>query len=366
MIQFHDLEKQYAHIKKEILDKIEEVIASRVFIQGKYAALFEETFSRMQGAAACAGCSSGTAAISLALEALGVGDGDEVITTPFTFIATAEAVRHAQAIPVFADIDPETLNIDPARVEPSISTSSRALLPVHLYGNPADMDALSALASRFGLVMVEDCCQAHLATFNSRPVGTFGNAGAFSFYPGKNLGAFGDAGAVVSESPELINKIKMLLDHGRTEKYLHETVGYNHRMDGIQAGVLLVKMKYLEEWTKKREKLAGLYKELLGKNPAVRIPRVHEKARAVYHLFVVLVENRDQVAERLREKGIATSVHYPVPLHLQPAFSFLGYKKGDFPCSEQAAERVLSLPMYPELTEEEVRTVCAELNRIIK
>jgi dTDP-4-amino-4,6-dideoxygalactose transaminase len=366
MIQLVDLDKQYATIKNEILAKIEEVIASKAFIQGKYASEFGAVFASMHDCAYGIGCSNGTSAISLALEAAGIGDGDEVITTTHTFIATAEAICHVGATPVFVDIDPTTYTIDVTKLSACITGKTRAIVPVHLYGHPADMDGIMSMALKYDLKVIEDCAQAHCATLNGRSVGSFGDAGTFSFYPGKNLGAYGDAGAIVTNSAEMTEKTRLLLDHGRDIKYLHKIVGYNQRMDGLQAGILLVKLKYLKEWTRKRQEHAACYTDLLKGTAHLTLPTVRPNASHVYHLYVIQCNNRDKVMEHLKNKGIAASIHYPVPLHLQPAFQYLGHRKGDFPVTEHAAERVLSLPMYPELSQEEIRFICSEIKAVAR
>lgn len=361
MISIVDLNKQFQLIRSEILAKTEEILTSCSYIHGRYVADFENEFAAVHNADYCSGCSNGTSALFLALASIGIGPGDEVITAPNTFIATAEAISHTGAKPVFVDVDPLTYTLDPDLLENVITARTKAIVPVHLYGNPADMNRIIDVASRHGLAVVEDCAQAHLATYRGEKVGTLGSAGAFSFYPGKNLGACGDAGAVLSNDLALIDKVRKLLNHGRSEKYIHEIIGYNHRMDEIQAGILSVKLKYLRHWTDERIKLAGRYSKLLGEHNAIGIPHVQDGGEHVYHLYVVQLDDRDRVAEVLCSKGIATGIHYPLPLHLQPAYQYLGYKRGDFPVTERLAERVLSLPMFPELTNSEIETVCSLL-----
>lgn len=366
MIQFIDIDRQYQIIKKEILQKIEEVLDSKEFISGKYVTQFETQFATLHQSKYAIGCSNGTSAIALALEANGIKAEDEVITTPHTFIATAEAICHVRAKPVFVDIDPNTYNIDINKIENAITKKTKAIIPVHLYGNPVDMPALMRIGNKYNLFVIEDCAQAHLATFNDQSIGTFGNAGAFSFYPGKNLGAYGDAGAVITNSAKITEKIRKLSDHGRSKKYLHEIIGYNYRMDGLQAAILLIKMKYLKEWTIKRQEIAKTYCELLKNNVIIKLPQKHLKANPVYHLFVIQVNERDKIIQDLKKKGINTSIHYPIPLHLQPAFQHLGYKKGDFPNCEYSADHVISLPMFPELKKEEIEFICKTINIIVK
>ncbi len=365
MIPLVDLKAQYRTIKGEILGKIEEVIESSAFIQGEYVSEFESKFSKMFHSRFCMGCSNGTAAIFLALAALGIKEGDEVITVSFTFIGTAEGICHTGAKPVFVDIDPDTYNIDASKIEAAVNEKTRAIIPVHLYGNPADMNAILKIAEKYHLKVVEDCAQAHLAKFKGKIAGTFGDIGTFSFFPGKNLGAYGDAGALITDSKELEERIRKLLDHGRSRKYYHEMVGYNHRLDGLQAAVLSVKMNHIEEWTKKRRENARIYTELLSKNKSIILPKTQQNGEHVYHLYVIRVNNRDEALEYLKSKGIAASIHYPVPLHLQPAFKYLGYEKGDFPVSESVSEKILSLPMYPELTGEQIEFICSEVNKAV-
>lgn len=366
MIQLTDLGKQYNTIKKEITEKIEEVLESHSFILGEYVAEFENKFSKLHNSKYCSGCSNGTSAIFLALKAMGIKEGDEVITTPLTFIATSEPICQLGAKPVFVDIDPDTYTIDTSKIEKAITERTKAIIPVHLYGNPANMEKIMQIATKYNLKVLEDCAQAHLAEFNSKKIGTFGDAATFSFFPGKNLGAYGDAGCVITNKTEIEEKVRKLLDHGRSSKYCHEFIGYNERMDGIQAAILLVKMKYIEEWTEKRIQNAKLYDKLLSFNKAIKIPTVQENAKHVYHLYVIQINNRQEVMEYLKHKGITASIHYPIPLHLQPALSYLGYKNGDFPFAEEACKRVLSLPMYPELTGEQIEFICDEVNKAAK
>jgi dTDP-4-amino-4,6-dideoxygalactose transaminase len=366
MIELVDLGRQYESIKTEVLAKIGEVLESKAFIQGKYAAEFERAFASMHRVGFCSGCSNGTSALFLALSACGIKAGDEVITVPNSFIATAEAISHVGAKPVFVDIDPDVYTIDVSRIEAAITERTTAIIPVHLYGHPANMDEIIRLAGKHGLKIIEDCAQAHLAEYKGRTVGSFGHAGAFSFFPGKNLGAYGDAGAVVTGSVDIDKMVKKLLNHGRLDKYYHEMVGYNFRMDGMQAAILSVKLKYLREWTEQRIAHAAYYSELLKDNPLIKTPKVDKQAKHVYHLYVIEMPERQKVMEYMKEKGIAASIHYPVPLHLQPAYRHLGYAKGDFPVAESASERILSLPMYPELTKGEIELVSGTLRQAVQ
>ena len=360
MISLVDLQAQYRTIRLEIDAAIEQVVANASFILGEEVREFEEAFAAYCGVRYCIGVSSGTAALRLALEACGVGPGDEVITSPHTFVATAEAICHKGARPVFADIDPVSYNLDPAQVEQMITAKTKAILPVHLYGQPADMDSLLEIARRRDLKVIEDAAQAHGAEYRGSRVGGLGEAACFSFYPAKNLGAYGDAGAVVTNDPRVAESVRMLRDHGRHSKYEHKVIGFGERLDALQAAVLSVKLRHLDEWNDQRRQVALLYREMLdGYN--VPLPEEMHGVRHVYHLFVVRVPNRDAAIAKLKEAGIEAGVHYPVPLHLQPAFSWLGYREGDFPNAEQAAREVLSLPTYPELTEGEISRVVEAL-----
>jgi dTDP-4-amino-4,6-dideoxygalactose transaminase len=356
-IPFVDLEGQYRKLKSEIAAAMDAVLESRAFIQGPFAARFEEEFSGAMGSPHGLGCANGTAAISLALEALGVGRGDEVITVSHTFFATAEAVFHVGAIPVFVDIDPRSYTLDPALIEEAITPRTRAIIPVHLYGTPADMNPIMEIARRHGLKVVEDSAQAHLAAYHGKFAGTLGDAATFSFYPGKNLGAFGDAGFITTNSDEVAERIKRLRDHGRLSKYEHDVIGYNQRMDGLQAAILSVKLKYLSQWTATRRRNAAHYDSRLRLHGFKTIEPSNATEPA-YHLYVVEVENREAVMKALGEAGIGCGVHYPVPLHRQPALKDILPGRGALPHTENAASRVISLPMCGELTEENIDRVC--------
>lgn len=351
-----DLKAQYASIKHEIDSAIERVVASTAFILGEEVKAFEEAFARYVGAKHAVGTSSGTSALALALRACGVGEGDEVITTPMTFTATAEAICHVGARPVFVEIDGATFNLDPSRIEDAITSRTKALLPVHLYGNPCDMAPIMDIARRHGLRVVEDAAQAHGATYKGVPVGTIGDVGCFSFYPGKNLGAYGDAGAVVTNDDEIAAKVRLLRDHGRKTKYEHLEVGYGERLDALQAAILRAKLAHLEEWTVLRRKWARLYADKLSRLP-VRVVEPTSGSEPVYHIFAVQCSERDRLLDWLNSRGIHAGVHYPIPLHLQPAYKFLGYREGAFPVAERAAKQEVSLPIYPELGESGVDEV---------
>jgi len=355
-----DLHAQYLTIKPEIDAAMQGVIARSAFIGGDEVRQFETEFAAYCEAKACVGVGNGTDALYLTLRALGIGPGDEVITVSHTFIATAEAISLTGARPVFVDVREDTMLMDPEAVEAAITPRTRALLPVHLYGQPCEMDRLLDLARLHGLKVVEDAAQAHGARWQGRRVGSLGDVACFSFYPGKNLGAYGDGGAVVSQDEDLIRRVRMLANHGRLEKYTHEIEGVNSRLDGLQAAILRVKLRHLDEWNAARRRHAAHYLEAL-RDSGVGLPVVHPDAEPVWHLFVVRVRERDRLQARLKEQGIATGVHYPLPLHQQPAYAYLGYPQGSFPVTEGLASAILSLPMFAELTEEGVERVVEEL-----
>lgn len=356
MIPFVDLTAQYRSIRGEIDAAISRVIGEAAFVGGPEVKKFGEEFGAFCGAHAV-GVANGTDAIHLAARALGLGPGDEVIVPSHTFIATAEGVAQTGARVVFADIDEETYTLDPADAEARITERTRAVVAVHLYGQPADLDALGALARRHNLFLIEDAAQAHGARFRGCAVGAIGDAGTFSFYPSKNLGAYGDAGAVVSRDAELVRRVARLADHGSVTKYEHETEGINSRLDGLQAAVLRAKLPHLDDWTRRRQQVAALYKELLADFPEVCTPVIAEGRTHVFHLFVIEVDGRDALQEHLRARGVATGIHYPIPVHRQPAYRHLGYPAGSLPRTERAAARVLSLPIFPELTPGQVEEV---------
>ncbi len=348
-----DLRSQYASIKSEIDEAVQRVLNEANFILGPEVEGFERSFADYVGTSGAVGVASGTAALELALRALGIGPGDEVITPAHTFIATAGAVSNVGARPVFADAEPTYLTMDPAHCESLITPRTRAIIPVDLYGHPAHLEELEEIARRHGLFLIEDAAQAHGAELNGRRCGSFGDIACFSFYPGKNLGAYGDAGAVTSNDPALLDRVRRLRDHGRTSKYEHETVGQAERMDALQAAVLSVKLAHLEDWTEARRRHAGEYSKLLdGAN--VELPAEADDARHVYHLYVIRTDARDGMLEHLHAAGIGAGIHYPIPLHQQPAYARDGYAGTALPVTEEAAPRVLSLPMYAELTDEQI------------
>ena len=362
-VPFVDLKSQYLGIKDEIQKELNEVLDSTAYISGKKVKKFEEDFAKIHSVKYCTALSSGTDALHTALVAMGIKYGDEVIVPVNTFIATSETVSLCGAKPVFVDHDEKTFNIDVNKIEKAITPKTRAIIPVHLYGQPAEMDKIIDIAKKYNLFVIEDCSQAHLSEYKGKKTGGFGSIGTFSFYPGKNLGAYGEGGAVVTNSEELYNKMLRFRQHGSVEKYVHEFEGTNYRMEEIQAGVLNVKLKYIEDWTGKRRKAASVYYDRLRAfNPEVLIPPyVPEYIKHVYHLFVIKVQKREELIKYLSEKEIQTGLHYPAPLHLQRAYDYLEYKKGDFPVAEKCCREILSLPMYPEISEEQIGFVCDAL-----
>jgi dTDP-4-amino-4,6-dideoxygalactose transaminase len=363
-IPFVDLKAQYRAIKPEIDAAISGVVESCWFVGGPVVKRFEDNFAAYCGAARGAGTSSGTSAIHLALVALGVGPGDEVITACNTFIATSEAISHAGARPVFVDVEEDTQLIDPEKIEKAITPRTKAIIPVHLFGQPADMDAVKDIARRHGLKVLSDAAQAHGSSIDGDRRRILGDATAFSFYPGKNLGAYGDAGMVVTDDGDVADRVKMLADHGSPQKYRHLVEGWNHRLDAIQAAVLDAKLPHLDAWTDARRSRAAAYNAAFDGADNVTPVVERPERRHVYHLYVVRVKNRDALGEALRERGIATGIHYPGPLHLQPAYEYLGHRKGDFPVGERCAEEIISLPMFAELSDEMVAEAAAAVREL--
>jgi len=356
-ISLSDLKSQYQSIKKEIDKKILEVLKNSEFILGENVKKFEEEFAKFCGVKYGIGVGNGTDALYLTLRACGIKEGDEVITAPNTFIATVEAITLNGAKPVFVDINPVTQNINAAKIEKAITKKTKAIIPVHLFGQPAEMDLIIKIAKKYNLLVIEDAAQAHGAKYKGKRAGGMGDVGCFSFFPAKNLGAYGDAGMVVTNNKFLAQKIAMLRNHGRLEKYTHEFEGVSSRLDELQATVLEVKLKYLDKWNKLRQGNAKIYNKLFKDSPQVKIPRIIDGAEPVYYFYVIRIKNRDKLREKLKKAGVSTGIHYPVPLHLQPAYKYLGYKKGDFPESEEAAKEILSLPVYPELTVRQVEFI---------
>ncbi len=363
-VPYFDLKLQYDGLRGELLAALDRVCRTASFVLGEEVARFEEEFAAYCGVRHCVGLNSGTSALHLALLAVGVRPGDEVITTPNTFIATAETISYVGARPVFVDIHPATANLDPERIEAAITARTRAIVPVHLYGRPADLDPILALAARHDLPVVEDACQAHGARYRGRRVGGFGQAAAFSFYPTKNLGAYGEGGALTTDSDGVARLARALRHHGETRRYLHEHIGYNYRMEGFQGAVLRVKLRRLDAWTARRQEIARVYRARLA-GARVEIPEDDPRAESVYPLFVVYVDARDQVREALAARGVGTAVHYPRPIHLQTAYAWLGHLPGSFPHAERACERVLSMPLYPEMTIEQAEYAARTLAEIV-
>jgi len=365
VIPFVDLHAQYRSIKPEVSAAIERVLETCEFTLGSEVAAFEVEFAAYCRAAHGIGVNSGTSALHLALLAAGVGAGDEVITVPFTFVATVSAICYTGARPVFVDIDPRTFTMDVTAIEAAITDRTKAILPVHLYGQPADMDPIVAIARRRGLTVIEDAAQAHGAEYKGRRVGAIGDMGCFSFYPGKNLGAYGEGGMVMTDNPRYARIIRMLRDWGAEHKYQHVLKGYNYRLEGIQAAVLRVKLGHLEDWTEARRAAATRYDRLLA-GSCVVTPAVRESVRHVYHIYAIRTAERQACQESLQAEGIQTGIHYPVPVHLQPAFADLGYHAGQFPHAERAAGEVLSLPMFAELTPAQSEMVSGAVRRLAR
>jgi dTDP-4-amino-4,6-dideoxygalactose transaminase len=365
-VPFLDLHEQHAPLMPELVDVFRQVTETSAFAGGPFVARFETEFAAFCGTRYALGVGSGTDALWLSLLALGVGPGDEVITVPNGFISTAEAISLCGARPVFVDVDEQTYTMDPAQLEGAITLRTQAIVPVHLFGQMADLDPILAVARRHGTPVVEDACQAHGAEYKDHRAGSLGVAGCFSFYPGKNLGAFGEAGAVTSEETDLRSKIQMLRDHGQASKHFHSTIGWNARMDGIQAAVLSLKLRRLDAANAARRMHAQLYDELLADESGVIRPAVAPQNVHVYHIYAVRVRNRDEVLQRMTARGVNCGIHYPVPIHLQKAYSFLGLGPGSFPIAERCAQEFLSLPMYPELRDEQIEFVVQTLKECLQ
>jgi dTDP-4-amino-4,6-dideoxygalactose transaminase len=355
-VPYLDLKAQYQSIKPEIDAAISNVLDSCQFVLGSEVAAFEQEFAAYSGATECIAVNSGTSALHLALLAGGVGPGDEVITVPYTFVASVAAVTYAGARPVLVDIDPHSFNMNPAAIEAAITPRTKAIMPVHLYGQPADMDPIMEIARRRGLIVIEDAAQAHGAKYKGRPVGSIGDMTCFSFYPTKNLGAYGEGGAVTTNNREFARSIRMLRDWGQDRKYHHVVRAFNYRMEGFQGAILRVKLRHLKQWTEARRTIVSKYNRLLA-DSAVDLPQEMPWARHVYHVYTVRSDDRDALQAALLTEGIQTAIHYAVPVHLQPAYADLGYRKGALPQSETAANQVLSLPLYPELSEQAITFV---------
>ncbi|MDI1471344.1 MAG: DegT/DnrJ/EryC1/StrS family aminotransferase [Thermodesulfovibrio sp.] len=352
MKPFIDLKAQYSNIKDEVLRCINDILESSHYILGENVKKFEDDIKSYLGVSEAIGVASGTDALHLALKALDITQGDEVITTPFTFFATVEAILYVGAKPVFVDIDENTYNIAPEKIEEKITPLTKAIIPVHIFGCPADMIKINEIAQKYGLKIIEDAAQAFGAKIGDKKIGTFGDIACFSFYPSKNLGCFGDGGMVVTNNSEIAEKIRILRNHGSPGRYIHETVGLNSRLDEIQAGVLRIKLKHIDEYNSLRRKKANIYTKILSDK--VITPKEVENTYHVYHLYSIRSENRDKIKEFLAKQGFPSVVYYPIPMHLQKAIAKLGYKEGDFPVAEKVSKEILSLPIYPEIPDEEV------------
>ncbi len=363
-IPFLDLSFQSQQVRRDFLAAADELVAGNQFIGGRAVSRFERDFAGFCGAQYCVALNSGTDALRLSLMAAGVGRDDEVITSPFTFIATAEAINQVGRL-TLADVDPETFNLSPKEVEDGVSSRTRGIVPVHIFGLPADMEGLNAVAAGRDLVVIEDACQAHGASIGERKTGSLGHAAAFSFYPSKNLGAFGDAGAVTSSDEALAERVGLLRNHGQTELYTHVVEGFNSRMDALQARLLSLKLRHLEAWNEERRRLVEVYREELAGIDAVRFQRIPDGFRHAYHILAVLFDERDALVAYLRERGIDIRVIYPTPLHLMEAYRHLDLGKGDFPNAEKICDEILCLPLYPGLARESAARVAGEIRRFL-
>ena len=360
-VPFLDLKAHHDPIRQEVMAAMNAVIDENAFAGGKFVTKFEEEYARFSDAKFCVGVANGTDSLWFSLLALGVGAGHEVITVPMTFMATAEAITYAGAKPVFVDIDPQTFTIDVKKIEAAITPRTKAIMPVHLFGQCADMDPIMEIARKHNLFVIEDAAQAQGAPYKGRKAGSIGHAGSFSFYPGKNLGAWGEAGAITTSDAALRERMVMFREHGQKKKYYHDVVGWNGRMDGLQAAVLSVKLKYLDQANNGRRRAAALYDKLLAGTPGVQLPVEAGYGRSIYHVYAVRLSQRDLIMQKMTDRGIGTGIHYPVPVHLQNAYANLGGKPGDFPVSEACGDSFLSLPMFPELTDAQIETVVTAL-----
>ncbi|BCB95365.1 aminotransferase DegT/DnrJ/EryC1/StrS family protein [Dissulfurispira thermophila] len=359
-----DLKKQYMEIKDEVLLMVNEVLESSQYILGKRVAELEDHIKKYHGVQDAIAVASGTDALHLSLRALGIGEGDEVITTAFTFFATVEAIMYTGAKPVFVDIEPETYNIDVSLIEKKVTERTKAIIPVHIFGHPVDMEGIMDIAQKYSLKVIEDCAQSFGASFNGKKAGSFGDAGCFSFYPSKNLGACGDGGMIILNDINVAHEVRKLRNHGSKGGYRHECLGYNSRLDEIQAGILLVKLKRIDAYNTKRRENAILYNSLLS--DIVTCPVEKDSAYHVYHQYTIRSNKRDIIQQCLKEHGISSVIYYPLPLHLQDALRYLGYKEGDLPITEQVSKEVLSLPIYPELTEEDIRLTSEVIHKCLE
>lgn len=367
-VPFFDLKRQYQSIAEDIHVQLREVCQGTAFILGDKVTAFETDFAKYVGAKHCVALNTGTSALHLAMRCLDIGPGDEVITVPMTFIATVWGINYVGAKPVFVDVDPVSRTMSPAKLEAAITPRTKAILPVHLYGQPANLGEIMRIADRHGLPVVEDAAQAHGAQFDGKPIGAIGRVGCFSFYPGKNLGAYGEGGALVTPDTAIADRARALRDHGQSQRYHHDEIGYNYRMDGFQGAVLGHKLKMLSAWTQRRRDIAARYNDAfapLVRDGLMEIPTEASWSRGVYHLYVILVPDRDKRRDAIQAAGVGTALHYPVPVHLQIAMSALDHTRGDFPISERIADRCISLPMFPEMTDEEVEFVINKTRQIL-
>src|SRR5215472_5348646 len=359
-IPYLDLRAQYRPLRSEVLSALEEVCESTSFAQGRAASEFEAKFAAYCGVDHCVSLNSGTSALHLALRCLDVGPGDEVVTVSMSFIATAWAISYVDATPVFVDVDPVRRTLNPDKLEAAITSRTKAIVPVHLYGMPAEMDRIMEIAERHGVPVIEDAAQAHGAKHRNKPVGHFGEIACFSFYPGKNLGAYGEGGALITNDASIAQRARSLRDHAQSQKYLHDEIGYNYRMDSFQGAVLSIKLKHLDKWNTARNNCARYYTELL-KGSSYKLPANVSGSECVWHCYVIATPERDRVRSALQAVGIQSAVHYPVPIHLQKAYAHLGYRTGDLPVTEGLCEQCLSLPIYPELSKEKISRVASSL-----
>ncbi|EFK11550.1 putative pleiotropic regulatory protein DegT [delta proteobacterium NaphS2] len=360
-----DLKAQYNTIKTDIDDAIQAVIDETAFIKGKHVERFEKSYAEKHGTKHCIGVANGTDAIYISLKALGIGEGDEVITVANSWISTSETITQAGAKPVFVDIDPNYYTIDHTLIEEKITPKTKAVIPVHLFGQPAEIEKINQICEAHNLHLIEDCAQAHFAEFNSQRVGTFGVAGTFSFFPGKNLGAYGDAGAIITNDDDFAVKARMYANHGALVKHKHQIEGINSRLDGMQAAILSVKLNHIDKWNSNRLKNAILYNKLLNGVDGIETPKIHENVKHVFHLYVIRVANREALQKHLAENGISTGIHYPTPLPLLPAYTYLKYTHSDFPVASDYMDKILSLPMFPELKDEQISYIVGCMKKFV-
>lgn len=366
MVPLVDLRRQYKDIKDEVRKAVDEVLESGEYILGENVRKFEQEFANYCGVKYGVGVNSGSDALTIALSAVGVKSGDEVITAPNSFVSTANCIVFCGARPIFVDIDQETLNLDPEKLKDAITQKTKAIIVVHFHGHPADMDAIKEIAERYNIKIIEDACQAHGALYKGRKVGMLGDVACFSFYPTKNLGGYGDGGMIVTNNDELADKARSLRNYGRVAPYVYKILGYNSRLDELQAAILRVKLKYLDKWNDKRRRNASIYSQYLSEISEIAVPIEKEYAKHVYWVYAIRTKRRDEIQNFLNKNGIETMIHYPIPIHLQECYSHLGYSEGAFPIAEKSSKEMLSLPMFPELTEEEIRYVVQVIKQAVK